>query len=74
MRRTSIVIAAIATIVGLGLTGGIAAATPGAGASGHVHLGRNEGTTTLDITVTYLDVPVGGGVRIDAADPGNCGF
>jgi quercetin dioxygenase-like cupin family protein len=39
---------------------------------GHVHIGRNEGDTDLEIYVTYLDVPLGGGVRIDAADPGNC--
>lgn len=42
---------------------------------GHVHLGRNESTTTpLEIVVTYLDVQVGGGVRQDADDPGNCPF
>jgi quercetin dioxygenase-like cupin family protein len=41
---------------------------------GHVHIGRNEGTTPLEIVVTYLDVPLGGGVRIDSADPGNCTF
>jgi quercetin dioxygenase-like cupin family protein len=42
---------------------------------GHVHLGRNESATTpLEIVVTYLDVQVGGGVRQDAADPGNCPF
>lgn len=39
---------------------------------GHVHIGRNEGDTALEIYVTYLDVPLGGGVRIDADDPGNC--
>lgn len=42
---------------------------------GHVHLGRNESETTpLEITVTYLDVPTGAGIREDAADPGNCSF
>lgn len=41
---------------------------------GHVHIGRNEGTTTLELSVTYLDVPIGGAFRIDAADPGNCSF
>lgn len=42
---------------------------------GHVHLGRNEGTAPLEIVVTYVDVPAGGGpVRIDAPDPGNCSF
>jgi quercetin dioxygenase-like cupin family protein len=39
---------------------------------GHVHIGRNEGDTALEIYVTYLDVPLGGGVRIDSEDPGNC--
>ena len=40
---------------------------------GHVHIGRNESATTpLEIVVTYLDVPPGGGVREDAADPGTC--
>lgn len=40
---------------------------------GHVHIGRNEGTVPLEIVVTYVDVPAGGGsVRIDAADPGSC--
>jgi quercetin dioxygenase-like cupin family protein len=41
---------------------------------GHVHIGRNEGSTTLEIIVTYIDVPIGGAVRIDAADPGTCPF
>lgn len=41
---------------------------------GHVHMGRNEGSTPLEITVTYLDVPPGGGVRLDADDPGTCSF
>lgn len=42
---------------------------------GHVHIGRNEGTVPLEILVTYVDVPAGGGgVRIDASDPGNCSF
>ena|SRR5918995_4890058 len=41
---------------------------------GHVHLGRNEGATALEIMVTYLDVPIGGAVRIDADDPGTCTF
>jgi quercetin dioxygenase-like cupin family protein len=40
---------------------------------GHVHIGRNEGTVPLEIVVTYVDVPAGGGpVRIDASDPGTC--
>jgi quercetin dioxygenase-like cupin family protein len=41
---------------------------------GHVHLGRNEGAVPTEILVTYLDVPIGGGIRIDAEDPGNCDF
>ena len=42
---------------------------------GHVHLGRNlSATTPLEIVVTYLDVPIGGGVREDAPNPGNCPF
>jgi quercetin dioxygenase-like cupin family protein len=39
--------------------------------SGHVHIARNTGTTTLELWVTFLDVPVGGPTRIDAPDP-NC--
>jgi quercetin dioxygenase-like cupin family protein len=41
---------------------------------GHVHLGRNEGTTNTELYVTYLDMPVGAEPRIDAPDPGNCSF
>jgi len=41
---------------------------------GHVHLGRNLTTENTEVWVTYLDVPPGSGPRIDAADPGNCGF
>ena len=42
---------------------------------GHVHVGRNEGSVPLEIYVTYVDVPAGGGpVRIDAPDPGTCSF
>ena len=42
---------------------------------GHVHLGRNESSTTpLEVVVTYLDVPLGGGVREDGANPGTCPF
>ncbi|MDQ4137471.1 MAG: cupin domain-containing protein [Actinomycetota bacterium] len=42
---------------------------------GHVHLGRNESATTpLEIVVTYLDVPLGGGVRADGENPGTCPF
>ncbi len=38
---------------------------------GHVHIGRNEGTTNTELYVTYLDVPVGALPRIDVPDPGN---
>lgn len=41
---------------------------------GHVHIGRNEGATPLEIIGVFLDVPIGGSVRIDAPDPGNCPF
>jgi hypothetical protein len=41
---------------------------------GHVHIGRNEGTTNTELYVTYLDVPVGAGPRIDVPNPGNCPF
>jgi quercetin dioxygenase-like cupin family protein len=40
--------------------------------SGHVHRGRNLGTTDVELYVTYLGVPAGTSPRIDAADPGNC--
>lgn len=38
---------------------------------GHVHIGRNLGTETAEVWVTYL-LPEGALPRIDAADPGNC--
>ena len=41
---------------------------------GNVHIARNEGTVPMQLYATYLDVPVGGAFRIDAADPGNCSF
>ena len=41
----------------------------------HVHIVRNESTTVpAVVVVTYLNVPVGGAFRIDAARPGNCPF
>ena len=40
---------------------------------GNVHTARNEGATDLVLWATYL-VPVGAGVRTDAADPGTCPF
>ena len=41
---------------------------------GHVHTARNEGSANLEVWVTYFDVPTGGAFRIDAPNPGNCGF
>jgi quercetin dioxygenase-like cupin family protein len=38
--------------------------------AGHVHIARNTGTTTLEVWVTALDVPVGAPTRIDEPDPG----
>jgi hypothetical protein len=40
---------------------------------GHVHIGRNEGTVTVKLLVTFI-VPVGAAPRIDVPDPGNCPF
>jgi quercetin dioxygenase-like cupin family protein len=42
---------------------------------GHVHFAHNpSGTENVEVWVTYFDVPTGSPVRIDAANPGNCGF
>jgi quercetin dioxygenase-like cupin family protein len=41
---------------------------------GHVHIGRNEGTTPAELYVTFLDLPVGAAPRIDVPSPGNCPF
>jgi quercetin dioxygenase-like cupin family protein len=41
---------------------------------GHVHLARNLSSQNLELWATYFDVPPGGPFRLDAADPGNCGF
>jgi quercetin dioxygenase-like cupin family protein len=41
---------------------------------GHVHIGRNEGTTPVELSVTYL-LPKGAGARTDVSPaPGNCPF
>ena len=40
---------------------------------GHVHILRNEGSVNL-VTVTVQILPDGAPRRIDAPDPGNCGF
>jgi Cupin domain len=37
---------------------------------GNVHIGRNLGTTPVELRVTYTGVPPAGAFRIDAADPG----
>jgi quercetin dioxygenase-like cupin family protein len=41
---------------------------------GHGHIGRNEGTTSTELYVTFLDMPVGAEPRIDVPRPGNCPF
>lgn len=42
---------------------------------GHVHIARNESQSqNLELWATYLDVPAGGPFRIDAPNPGTCGF
>jgi quercetin dioxygenase-like cupin family protein len=41
---------------------------------GRVHMGRNLTNQTTEVWVTYLDVPPGQSVRLDAPDPGNCPF
>ena len=41
---------------------------------GHVHIARNLTQSPTELWVTYFDVPSGGPFRIDAADPGICGF
>ena len=41
---------------------------------GHVHVARNLTGQDTEVWVTYLDVPPGESVRVDAADPGTCAF
>jgi hypothetical protein len=42
---------------------------------GHVHVARNPSRSrNTEVWVTYSDVPVGGPFRLDARDPGTCGF
>ena len=41
---------------------------------GHVHVARNLGTENVELWAVYFDVPAGGAFRLDAANPGNCGF
>ena len=38
----------------------------------HPHLGQNEGTETLEVTVYYFNVPPGQSSRIDAERPAEC--
>jgi len=42
---------------------------------GHTHIARNlSQSQNTEVWVTYFDVPPGGPFRLDAADPGTCGF
>lgn len=41
---------------------------------GHVHIARNLSGQNVELWATYFDVPVGGAIRLDAPNPGNCGF
>jgi quercetin dioxygenase-like cupin family protein len=41
---------------------------------GHVHIARNLSGEDVEFWATYLDVPRGGAVRIDADAPGTCPF
>jgi len=41
---------------------------------GHVHIARNLGGQNVELWATYFDVPPRGSPRLDAANPGNCGF
>jgi hypothetical protein len=42
---------------------------------GHVHIARNlSQTQNTEVWVTYFDVPAGASPRIDAPNPGICGF
>jgi hypothetical protein len=38
--------------------------------AGDVHVARNEGSTPVELYVTFLAVPVGAGLRVDAQNPG----
>jgi quercetin dioxygenase-like cupin family protein len=61
-----------ASCTGRTFSAGQALIDPG---QGHVHFALNQGTTPAEVWVTYFDVPPGtGGVREDAAAPGNCAF
>ena len=40
----------------------------------HVHIARNLSQSPAEVWVTYFDVPPGGPFRLDAPDPGICGF
>jgi quercetin dioxygenase-like cupin family protein len=41
---------------------------------GIVYFGRNEGAVSTVLNATFFAVPVGGSIRIDQPDPGNCSF
>jgi quercetin dioxygenase-like cupin family protein len=60
------------TCTGRPYAAGTAFVDPG---RGHVHIARNESTTTpLNFVAIYFDVPPGASPRIDAPAPGNCSF
>jgi quercetin dioxygenase-like cupin family protein len=42
---------------------------------GHVHIARNlSASENVELWATYFDGPPGGAFRVDAGDPGTCGF
>ena len=42
---------------------------------GHIHIARNlSASENVELWATYFDVPPGGAFRVDAGDPGTCGF
>ena len=57
------------TCTGVTYTAGQSFVDPG---EGDVHIARNEGEETVGVFVTYFAVPIGGSVRVDVPDPGNC--
>ena len=57
--------------VGRNYPAGTAFLDPG---MGHVHIARNEGVDTVEISVAYFAVPVGASPRDDVPAPGNCPF
>ncbi len=41
---------------------------------GHAHIAFNTAEENTELLVTYFDVPAGMPFRLDAPDPGHCGF